>query len=85
MRGTHDNDNEPDTFHSLSLATRRVVDRLSDRQKQTDSEGVDDREADERSKEKAEQHRRYVDEGLKRLAMFPFNWAARRSGAICAH
>ena len=64
------NDNEKFSFITLSAATKRVTDRLSNGQKQTDSEGVDDREADERSKEKAEQHRRYVDEGLKRIRAF---------------
>lgn len=65
-----DNDNEPDTFHSLSLATRRVVDRLRNPHEQQNEHGEGDADAGKRDEQKAREHREAVNEGLKRLRAF---------------
>ena len=73
-----DNDNERDTFSAIGLAAALILNRLSNNQQlrrlQADEKKNEDRSGDTNAgrgdEQKSEQHRRYVDEGLKRLAMF---------------
>ena len=65
-----DTDNEPDTFHSLSLATRRVVDRLRNPHEQADGNREGEADASDRDEQKSEQHKEYVEYRLRELRAF---------------
>lgn len=69
MRNTHDNENELFSFITLGAATSNVVRYLEPtEQKKEHREREAQRERED--KEKAEQHRRAVDQGLRDIAAF---------------
>ena len=76
MTGTHDNENEPLTFHRIGLHAALVMNKLRNAQQLRELEATEEQEEDRsgqphagRTDEtKAREHREAVDHGLRNLA-----------------
>ena len=73
---THDNDNEPLSFITLSAATRNVVQWLEPKKQESDA-GKGEPDASDSDQQKRDEHRAYVDKRLSELAAFE-----RRAGRL---
>ena len=73
----HNNDN--DTWQTLGLATQRLLSKLNEKE-QEDGNGNADRCRED--KQKAEEHRRYVEQRLRDIAAFEARYRPkeRKSG-----
>lgn len=75
----HDNDNEPDSFIQLGLATALLLNRirnsvtlleLSKRNEEKDVERAADRDSGRRNENSADEHARAVDQRLRDFSAF---------------